>query len=83
MNSGKYKIAQQINDRGIFAEIELEAEVNPNFVGVEVEYVTAFLEGWQSGTEWKTAIVFGIQYFLAHVNTPVPHKKGVLLLKYS
>lgn len=79
MNHGKYRIAQQINDRGIFAEIELEAEISPHFVGFEVEYGTTFLEDWQSGTEWKAAIVFGIQYFIAHLETPPNFKKGIFI----
>ncbi|QHT69397.1 hypothetical protein GXP67_23525 [Rhodocytophaga rosea] len=77
MNFGKYKIAQQINNKGIYAGIELEAEINLQPFNIKIEYETSFFEGWQSGTEWKSAIAFGTQYFLAHIDTPYNHRKGI------
>lgn len=69
MNPGKYKVAQQINNRGIFAEIELEAALHFHSSIVKIEYEFEIDRIWQAGIE------FGIKYFIEHLQKP--YAKGI------
>ena len=69
MNRGKYRIAHQINNRGIFAEIEIEAALNVYSFGIQIEYQTDIARVWQAGIE------FGIHYFIEHLR--IPYAKGI------
>jgi hypothetical protein len=74
MNQGKYKIAQQIKARGIFASIDINAELTQSSTSIEIAYEA------QLTREWKIAIEFGASYFLQNMKVPNKHTKGIKIL---
>lgn len=59
MKKGVYKIAEQVNGYGFYAEIELECEITAKLNEVELSID-------EESHNWKTGVLFGCVYFLEH-----------------
>ncbi len=56
---GKYKIAEQVGNYGIYGEIKLSCEITNRHHKIEISLSEEF-------EKWRSGILFGAEYYLEH-----------------